>query len=115
MAGIIFYHVIKITWDESHQTYTLNQIQGGVMKIARMNPYEGSSKTVAFFDIETSEDIIVKGFTLVDGPKGLFISAPSDKGKDDKYYEKVILPHELKNQLSDMAIEKYHQLKGEEV
>ena len=25
------------------------------MKISRMNPFDGSSKTVAFFDVETEE------------------------------------------------------------
>ncbi len=80
------------------------------MKIARMNPYDGNSKTVAFFDLETEEGIIIKGFTLVEGNKGLFASAPSDKGKDDKYYDKVLIPQEMKKELNDLAISKYEQL-----
>ncbi|MBU1098706.1 MAG: hypothetical protein CVV23_06425 [Ignavibacteriae bacterium HGW-Ignavibacteriae-2] len=79
------------------------------MKIVRMNPYKGSSKTSAFFDLETSEGIVVKGFTLVEGPNGLFVSAPSEKGKDDKYFDKVILPAELKKELNDLAIKSYQE------
>lgn len=79
------------------------------MKIARMNPYEGESKTAAFFDLETDEGITIKGFTLVKGNKGLFVGAPSEKGKDDKYYEKVVLPNDLKRQLQEIAVKKYEE------
>ena len=51
------------------------------MNILRMNPYEGDSKTATFFDIETTEGITIKGFTLVEGTKGLFVGMPSEKGK----------------------------------
>jgi stage V sporulation protein G len=83
------------------------------MKISRMNPFDGSSKTVAFFDVETEEGINIKGFTLVEGTNGLFAGVPSAKGKDDKYYDRVYIPKELKEQLTDMAISMYNETKGE--
>ena len=83
------------------------------MKISRLNPFDGSSKTVAFFDVETGEGINIKGFTLVEGTNGLFVGVPSAKGKDDKYYDRVYIPKELKEQLTDMAISIYNETKGE--
>ncbi len=80
------------------------------MKIARMNKYDAESKTKAFFDLETEEGIVVKGFTLVEGSNGLFVSVPSHKGKDDKYYENVILSKEQKKELNDLALAKYKEL-----
>ncbi len=85
------------------------------MKIARMNPYEGNTKTRAFFDLETEEGIIIKGFTLIDGPNGLFAGIPNEKGKDGNYYDKVIFPAELKKQLNNMALHKYDELKAHHV
>lgn len=82
------------------------------MKISRMNLFEGDSKLVAFFDIQTEEGIVAKGFRLINGPNGLFVGAPSEKGKDDKYYDNVILPKELKESLQTMAIDEYNKLKG---
>jgi DNA-binding cell septation regulator SpoVG len=82
------------------------------MKISRMNPFEGESKTAAFFDVETDEGINIKGFTLVEGTNGLFVGIPSEKGKDGKYYDRVYLPKELKEQLSEMAISTYNESKG---
>jgi len=81
------------------------------MKISRMNPFSGSGKTVAFFDLETEEGMNIKGFTLVEGTEGLFVGAPREKGKEDKYYDRVYLPRELKDQLTEMAIAKYNEVK----
>jgi stage V sporulation protein G len=80
------------------------------MKIIRMNPLksDGSGKTAAFFDIQTNDGITIKGFRLVNGSNGLFMSAPDQKGKDGKYYETVILPKEMKSELEKMAIEEYN-------
>jgi stage V sporulation protein G len=81
------------------------------MKIVRMNKLDqsGGGKLTAFFDIETNDEIIIKGFRLVTGSNGLFISSPDEKGKDGKYYDTVILPKEMKQQLEKMAIEEYNK------
>ncbi|MEN8193499.1 MAG: septation protein SpoVG family protein [Bacteroidota bacterium] len=79
------------------------------MKISRMNKYDGDSKTKAFFDMETEEGIVVKGFSLVEGSNGLFVSAPSNKGKDDKYYDNVLMSKEQKKDLNDLALAKYDE------
>ena len=80
------------------------------MKISRLNKYDSESKTKAFFDMETEEGIVIKGFTLVEGSNGLFASIPSHKGKDDKYYENVIMSKEQKKELNDLAVAKYNEL-----
>jgi DNA-binding cell septation regulator SpoVG len=79
------------------------------MKIIRMNllKSEGSGKTAAFLDIQTNDGITIKGFRLVNGSNGLFLSSPDQKGKDGKYYETVTLPKEMKSELEKMAIEQY--------
>jgi DNA-binding cell septation regulator SpoVG len=80
------------------------------MKIVRMNPYDGNSKTAAFFDVETEEGITIRGFTLVQGQNGLFASAPRERGKDDKYYDRVNFPPELKRELHEIAIARYEEI-----
>lgn len=81
------------------------------MKIVRMNPLksDGSGKTAAFFDIQTNDGITIKGFRLVNGSNGLFMSSPDQKGKDGKYYETVTLPKEMKSELEKMALEEYNK------
>lgn len=81
------------------------------MKISRMNPIKkADSKTAAFFDIQTNDGIIIKGFRLLNGTNGLFLSAPDEKGKDGKFYDTVILPKEMKTELEKMAIEEYNKV-----
>ena len=83
------------------------------MKIVRINPIksEGGGKTAAFLDVQTEDGITLKGFRLVNGSNGLFLSSPDQKGKDGKYYETVILPKEMKGELEKMAIDEYNKLK----
>ncbi len=81
------------------------------MKIVRMNVLDNSSggNLKAFFDFETSDGIVIKGFRIVSGSNGLFVSAPSDKGKDGKYYDSVVVPAELKKSLEKLALEEYNK------
>ncbi|NWG29481.1 MAG: septation protein SpoVG family protein, partial [Ignavibacteriaceae bacterium] len=58
---------------------------------------------------QTSDGIVIKGFRLVNGANGLFLSSPDQKGKDGKYYETVTLPKEMKSELEKMAIEEYNK------
>ncbi len=83
------------------------------MKIVRMNPIksEGGGKTAAFLDVQTEDGITLKGFRLVNGSNGLFLSSPDQKGKDGKYYETVILPKEMKSELEKMAIDEFNKSK----
>jgi stage V sporulation protein G len=83
---------------------------GGKMKIIRMNPLKNKSgKTVAFFDLQTKDGIVLRGFRLVNGSNGLFIASPDEKGKDGKYYENVILPKEIKERVQEIAVEEYNK------
>jgi len=82
------------------------------MTINRMFILESpAGNTKAFVDIETNEGIILKGFKLVLGPTGLFLGAPSEKGKDGKWRESVIIPKELKTELNSMAISEYDRMR----
>jgi stage V sporulation protein G len=81
------------------------------MKIVRMNKLDTNAggKTSAFFDIQTNDGIVIKGFRLVNGSNGMFMSSPDEKGKDGKYYEKVILPGDIKSDLQKIAIEEFQK------
>ncbi|AFN74047.1 hypothetical protein MROS_0806 [Melioribacter roseus P3M-2] len=79
------------------------------MKILRMSKVQSGGKTVAFFDIQTDDGIVIKGFRLVNGANGLFLSAPNEKGKDGKFYETVILPKEMKKELEKKAVDEYNR------
>ena len=84
------------------------------MKVLSMKQFSGSNNLKAFFDLETSEGIVIKGFKIADGKNGHFVAVPSEQDKNDKskYWDKVIVPKELKEQLTSMALEEYSKLSG---
>ena len=76
------------------------------MKIERMN--KGSwGKVRAFFDIQTDEGFTIKGFKLIEGINGLFVSLPSQKGKEDEYFDTVYVASEIREELNHIAIQTY--------
>ena len=78
------------------------------MTISRLFVYDGpAGNTKAFVDLETNEGIILKGFKLILGPTGLFVGAPSEKGKDGKWRESVIIPKELRDEINRMVVGEY--------
>lgn len=75
-------------------------------------PYDGNSKTKAFIELRLDETLIIKGMTLVEGSKGLFLSFPSTKGKDGKYYNSIYsMDKEFTGQLEEACIKKYNEVR----
>lgn len=73
-------------------------------------PYDGNSKTKAFIELCLDETLIIKGMTLVEGSKGLFLSFPSTKGKDGKYYNSIYsMDKEFTGLLEEACIKKYNE------
>lgn len=82
------------------------------MKIVRFNINKNQeSKIIAYCDVETSERIVIRNFRLVNGPNGIFLASPNERGKDKKFYDTVYLPADLKNELQSITIEEYNKLK----
>lgn len=74
-------------------------------------PYNnGSSKTKAFVDLELDGTLVIKGLTLVEWENSLFLSFPSKKGKNKKYYNSVYsVDKEWTQLLQDACIKKYNE------
>lgn len=77
------------------------------MEIINFRKLDNGGKVKGFLTIKTSEGFEMKNFKLVEGENGLFIGAPSQKGKDqdgnDKWFDMVWIPKELNQQLIDLA------------
>ncbi len=82
------------------------------MRIMNMRLYDGGSKIKAFFDIESEEGFLMKGFKIVGGSKGLFISSPSEKDKDGKYWDRIRFSAELTDAVNEKALAEYGQMGG---
>ena len=62
----------------------------------------------AFVDLGINDAILIKGVRVVDGKKGLFVSMPSEQGKDERWYERVrCLNKDIKEIISEKVLEAY--------
>lgn len=82
------------------------------MNVVNMKQFSGSNGLKAFFDLETSEGITIKGFKIADGKNGLFIGVPSDQDKNDKgkYWDKVLMSKEVRDKLTKIALDEYSKI-----
>lgn len=84
-------------------------MDNGTIQVSRVFRIDGESKLKAFADISFS-GIVVKGFSVVDGAKGLFVSMPRHQGKDGKWYNTVYpTTKEIKQQLSELVLSAYKE------
>jgi stage V sporulation protein G len=77
------------------------------ISVSRIFKLDTDSKLKAFADVSFS-GMVIKGFSVVNGEKGLFVSMPRHQGKDGKWYDTVTpVTKELKQQLTEVVLEAY--------
>jgi len=82
-------------------------MEENAISVSRIYKLDTDSKLKAFADVSFS-GVLIKGFSVVDGVKGLFVSMPRHQGKDGKWYDTVTpSTKELKQQLSEVVLEAY--------
>lgn len=77
-----------------------------VIKIHRLSQ-EGNLK--AFVDIGINDVLLIKGLRIVHGKNGLFVSMPTEQGKDEKWYERVrCLNEDIRDLITQKVLEAYN-------
>src|SRR3989344_7769623 len=94
--------VALFTTKGGHMNETLLDVKvGSIHRLA-----EGRVK--AFVDIVVNDAILIKGVRVIEGKKGMFVSMPSEQGKDEKWYDRVrCLSDEVKDLVSEKVLEGY--------
>ena len=82
-------------------------MEDSAISVSRIYKLDTDSKLKAFADVSFS-GVVIKGFSVVNGEKGLFVSMPRHQGKDGKWYD-TVYPEtkELRKQLSEAVLEAY--------
>jgi len=80
------------------------------IKVARIYkiPKDGAIK--AFVDVSINDALLIKGFRVVSGPRGLFVTMPQEKGKNERWYNTVhCLSNDIRAFVADRVLEAYQQ------
>lgn len=86
-------------------------VEASDIQVARLFRVEKEgSKLKAFVDLSIGGCLIVKGFKVMQGHEGLFVSMPSQPGKDGKWYQ-VALPatKEKGEEISELILSAYRE------
>lgn len=82
------------------------------MKLTKIDVYEtkGNSKIKANVNITIDDKIVIKNFKVTEGKKGLFVSNPSTKGTDNKYYDSCyVLDEKSRKAIYDKILDEYNK------
>lgn len=83
------------------------------VEVADIRLVEGDGALKAFADIKIGERLVIKGFTVMQGKRGVFVSMPRKAGKDGKWYDMITpLDEALKNEIEDKVLEAYDKEQG---
>ncbi|MCK4809938.1 MAG: SpoVG family protein [Candidatus Omnitrophica bacterium] len=79
-------------------------------KVVRLYKFDGTGATKAICDISIADEFLVKGFRIVEGKNGLFVSVPSEPGKDGKWYDNAFpLTAQTRESLNETVLSAYEE------
>jgi stage V sporulation protein G len=66
------------------------------------------SRVKAFVDLSVNDALLIKGLRIVQGKKGLFVSMPTEQGKNERWYERVrCMNQNVRSLIADKVLEAY--------
>lgn len=68
----------------------------------------GDGSLKAFADVKIGESLVIKGFSVMNGKNGVFVSVPRKPSRDGKWFDQLtLLSDELKHEFEDKILEAY--------
>lgn len=78
------------------------------ISVNRIHKLDGTGAVKAFVSISINDEITIKGLRVLDGKNGLFVTMPTEKGKDGKWYNTVLpLSVEVRDTIEKIVLEAY--------
>ena len=59
------------------------------IKVIKIHRLPQESRVKAFVDLGINDALLIKGIRIVQGKKGLFVTMPTEQGKNERWYERV--------------------------
>ncbi|MBF0503518.1 MAG: septation protein SpoVG family protein [Candidatus Omnitrophica bacterium] len=78
------------------------------VKIVKIHRLAQDSPVKAFVDLGINDALLIKGLRVVQGKKGLFVSMPTEQGKNERWYERVrCLNQNIRLLIADKVLKAY--------
>jgi stage V sporulation protein G len=78
------------------------------VEVVDVRKITGDGNLKAFADVKIGGNLIIKGFSVMQGKRGIFVSMPKKAGKDGRWFD-ILTPLDegLKQELQDKVLEAY--------
>ena len=79
------------------------------LKVVKIHRLAEGTRVKAFVDLGINDALLIKGLRVVNGKKGLFVSMPTEQGKNEKWYERVqCLNKDVRALISEKILDAYN-------
>ena len=79
------------------------------VEVADIRKIVGSGSCKAMADVRIGGSLLIKGFCVVDGKKGIFVSLPRKASKDGRWFDTLEVEGDLKRQIEEKVLESYER------
>ena len=78
------------------------------IKVLKVHRMDGENRIKAFVDISINDALLIKSLRIVQGKNGLFVSMPTEQGKNEKWYERVrCLNKDIREEIANTVLAAY--------
>ena len=78
------------------------------VKIIKIHRLPQDSRVKAFVDLGINDALLIKGLRIVQGKKGLFVTMPTEQGKNERWYERVrCMNQNIRSLIAEKVLEAY--------
>ena len=78
------------------------------IEVADIRKIDSDGNLKAFADVKIGDSVIIKGFSVMKGKRGVFVSMPRKAGKDGRWFDILTLTSDqLKQEIEDKVLEAY--------
>ena len=79
------------------------------VEVADIRKITGGDKLRAVADVRFGAALVVKGFSIVNGKNGIFVSGPRKSTKDGRWMDVLEIDTDLKREVESKVLEAYDQ------
>ena len=77
------------------------------VEVADIRKLTGNGNCKAMADVRIGGSLLIKGFCVMDGKKGIFVSLPRRASKDGRWFDTLEVEAGLKREIEDKVLESY--------
>ena len=77
------------------------------IEVVDIRKITGDGKLKAFADVKVGDCLVVKGFCVMEGKNGVFVSMPRKASKDGRWFDILEPDESIKREIENKVLESY--------